>query len=130
MKAHIGVDAESGLVHTVIGTPANVYDITQAGALLYGGEMAAFGDTDYRGMGKRQEAQGPTWFVAMQPCKRRVLDTSKKWARLLERAEQLKASKGATSSTRFASSSSNSVMPRCVSAGWPRTPRGWRCCSR
>ncbi|MFV5216240.1 transposase, partial [Azonexus caeni] len=29
MKAHIGVDAKSGLVHTVIGTAANVSDITQ-----------------------------------------------------------------------------------------------------
>jgi len=38
MKAHIGVDAESGLVHTVIGTAANVNDVTQAGALLHGDE--------------------------------------------------------------------------------------------
>jgi IS5 family transposase len=38
MKAHIGVDAESGLVHTVIGTAANVNDVTQAGALLHGQE--------------------------------------------------------------------------------------------
>ena len=28
MKAHIGVDADSGLVHSVIGTAANVHDIT------------------------------------------------------------------------------------------------------
>lgn len=34
MKAHIGVDADSGLVHTVIGTAANVNDVTQAHALL------------------------------------------------------------------------------------------------
>ena len=37
MKAHIGVDAESGLVHTVIGTAANVNDVTQAAALLHAG---------------------------------------------------------------------------------------------
>ena len=36
MKAHIGVDAESGLVHTVIGTAANVNDVTQGHALLHG----------------------------------------------------------------------------------------------
>jgi IS5 family transposase len=35
MKAHIGVDAASGLVHTVIGTAGNVSDVTQAGALLH-----------------------------------------------------------------------------------------------
>ena len=92
MKAHIGVDAESGLVHTVIGTAANVNDVTQAGALLHGQETAAFGDAGYRGVDKRQEAQGPTWFVAMQPGKRRVLDTTRKWAQMLEKAEQLKAS--------------------------------------
>jgi IS5 family transposase len=92
MKAHIGVDAESGLVHTVIGTAANVNDVTQAGALLHGQETAAFGDAGYRGVDKRPEAQGPTWFVAMQPGKRKALDTTKGWARLLEKAEQLKAS--------------------------------------
>ena len=92
MKAHIGVDAESGLVHTVVGTAANVNDVTQAGALLHGEETAAFGDAGYRGVDKRQEAQGPTWFVAMQPGKRRALDPSKKSARMLEKAEQLKAS--------------------------------------
>jgi IS5 family transposase len=36
LKAHIGADAESGLVHTVIGTAAYVNDVTQAGALLHG----------------------------------------------------------------------------------------------
>ena len=92
MKAHIGVDAESGLVHTVIGTAANVNDVTQAGALLHGQETAAFGDAGYRGVDKRPEAQGPTWYVAMQPGKRRVLNTSRKWARMLEKAEQIKAS--------------------------------------
>lgn len=32
MKCHIGVDADSGLVHTVVGTAANVNDVTQASA--------------------------------------------------------------------------------------------------
>ena len=35
MKAHIGVDAESGLVHTVIGTAANACDVTQGHGLLH-----------------------------------------------------------------------------------------------
>ena len=92
MKAHIGVDAESGLVHTVIGTAANVNDVTQAGTLLHGDEEDAFGDAGYRGVHKRDEAAGPRWHVAMQPGKRKQLDPGRKWARLLERAEQLKAS--------------------------------------
>ncbi|PNG53285.1 MULTISPECIES: IS5 family transposase [unclassified Variovorax] len=92
MKAHIGVDAQSGLVHTVVGTAANVSDVTQAGALLHGQETVAFGDAGYRGVAKREEAQGPQWHVAMQPGKRRQLDLTRKWARLLDKAEQLKAS--------------------------------------
>jgi IS5 family transposase len=92
MKAHIGVDADSGLVHSVVGTAANVNDVTQAGALLHGQETAAFGDAGYRGVDKRQEAQGPQWHVAMRPGKRRALDTCSAWQQLLEQAERLKAS--------------------------------------
>jgi IS5 family transposase len=92
LKAHIGVDAQSGLVHTMVTTAANVNDVTQAGALLHGEETAAFGDAGYRGVDKREEAQGPQWHVAMQPGKRRQLDPTRQWARLLEKAEQLKAS--------------------------------------
>jgi IS5 family transposase len=92
MKAHIGVDAESGLVHTVVGTAANVSDVTQAGALLHGQETVAFGDAGYRGVHKRDEAKAPKWHVAMQPGKRRLLDPTSKWAQMLDKAEQLKAS--------------------------------------
>ena len=92
MKAHIGVDAESGLVHSLVSTAANVGDVTRAGALLHGEEGHAFGDAGYRGVDKREEAQGPRWHVAMQPGKRRKLDLTRKWARLLDKAEQLKAS--------------------------------------
>jgi IS5 family transposase len=44
MKAHIGVDTASGLVHTVVGTAGNVPDVTQAHALLHGDENAPLGD--------------------------------------------------------------------------------------
>jgi transposase, IS5 family len=74
MKAHIGVDADSGLVHSVIGTAANVGDVTQAGGLLHGEEQVAFGDAGYRGVDKRAEAQGPEWHVAMRPGERRKLN--------------------------------------------------------
>ncbi len=87
MKAHIGADAESGLVHRVIGTAANVNDVTQAGALLHGQEMSAFRDAGHRGADKRPEAMGPIWFIAMQPGKRRALDPTKRWAQLLAKAE-------------------------------------------
>jgi len=75
MKAHIGVDAESGLVHTVVGTAANVNDVTQAQALLHGDETDVFGDAGYQGVEKREEnLEVPvTWHVAMKPSKRRAL---------------------------------------------------------
>ncbi|KAF0098313.1 MAG: transposase IS4 family protein, partial [bacterium] len=57
MKAHIGVDAESGLTHTVVTTPANVNDVTQAHALLHGKETDVFGDAGYQGVEKREENQ-------------------------------------------------------------------------
>ena len=44
MKAHVGVDAESGLVRTVKCTPANVHDITVVHAPLHGKEQIAFAD--------------------------------------------------------------------------------------
>jgi len=94
MKAHIGVDAESGLVHTVIGTAANVHDVTQAAGLLHGEEAHAWGDAGYQGVDKREELQDckAHWHVAMRPGKRRALDPARELHQLLERAEQLKAS--------------------------------------
>ncbi len=50
MKAHIGVDADSGLMHTVTTTPANAHDVTQAHVLLYGQEEVVFADSGYRGV--------------------------------------------------------------------------------
>ena len=91
MKAHIGTDAESGLVHSVIGTAANIADINVAAALLHGEEEVAFGDAGYQGVDKREEAQGPKWHVAMRPGKRRKLDPRKRWDAMLEQAEKLKA---------------------------------------
>jgi IS5 family transposase len=55
MKAHIGADMESGLVHTVTGTAANVADIAETHALLHGEEKVAFADAGYLGVEKREE---------------------------------------------------------------------------
>jgi IS5 family transposase len=93
MKAHIGVDAQSGLVHTVIGTAGNVSDITQAQALLHGDETDVFGDAGYQGVEKREEnLEVPvTWLVAMKPCKRKTLPGTA-LGDLLEQLEHAKAS--------------------------------------
>ncbi|AYH45088.1 IS5 family transposase [Azoarcus sp. DN11] len=92
MKAHIGVDADSGLVHTLVGTAANVGDVTQAHALLHGDETDVLGDAGYQGMHKRDENRDLTvnWHVAMRPGKRKALGTSR-LDRLLEQYEQAKA---------------------------------------
>lgn len=55
MKAHIGADAASGLVHSVSATAANVGDITQTHALLHGEEKEAYADAGYLGVEKREE---------------------------------------------------------------------------
>jgi len=93
MKAHIGVDAQSGLVHTVIGTAGNVSDITQAQALLHGDETDVFGDAGYQGVEKREEnLEVPvTWHVAMKPGKRKTLPGTA-LGDLLEQLEHAKAS--------------------------------------
>jgi IS5 family transposase len=92
LKAHIGTDAESGLVHSVIATAANVADINVAAALLHGQETAAFGDAGYQGIDQREEARGPSWHVAMRAGLRRKLDPRRPWQAMLEQAEQIKAS--------------------------------------
>jgi IS5 family transposase len=92
MKAHIGVDAKSGLVHSVVGTAANVNDVTQAGAVLHGQEEDAWGDAGYQGAHKRPEAARPKWHVAMRPGLRRKLNPFIEPDALVERAEKIKAS--------------------------------------
>lgn len=93
MKAHIGVDAHSGLVHSVIGTAGHVSDISQAQALLHGEETMAFGDAGYQGVEKREEhLETPVvWHTAMRPGKRRALDKSSEGEQQ-EWLEQAKAS--------------------------------------
>ena len=55
-KAHVGVDKDSGLVHTVEATPANVHDVTQTSSLLTGEEDVVYGDSGYLGAGNREDA--------------------------------------------------------------------------
>ncbi len=90
MKAHIGVDSETGIVHSMSTTAANAHDITEAHNLLHGGETVVWGDAGYQGIHKREETQGleVEWQVAMRPGKRRKLEPESEEAL----AEQAKAS--------------------------------------
>jgi IS5 family transposase len=96
MKAHIGADADSGLVHTVTTTAANAHDITQAHELLHGEETDVFADSGYRGVEKREEVQNKhpevNWHVAMMPSKRQALDKDTPMGVILEKLERTKAS--------------------------------------
>ena len=75
MKVHIGVDSESGLIHSVETTAAHVHDLTPAADLLHGEETVVYADAGYQGIEKREEMQGRGigFRVAMRPGKRRVL---------------------------------------------------------
>ena len=76
MKLHIGVDSDTGLVHSMSATSANAHDVTEAHGLLHGGETVVWGDAGYQGVGKREENRelAVEWQVAMRPGKRRGLD--------------------------------------------------------
>lgn len=93
MKAHIGVDADSGLVHTVIGTAANVNDVTQGHRLLHGQEREVFADAGYQGVHKRADATGVAWNVALRPGQRKAQrQMASPWGEYGEAIEKLKAS--------------------------------------
>ena len=58
MKAHIGVDAQTGIVHSLSATPANEHDVTETHNLLHGGERQVWGDAGRCGLHRGTEAQG------------------------------------------------------------------------
>ena len=93
MKAHIGVDEDSGLVHHIECTAANVADVTQVHKLLHGGEATVYGDSGYTGAGKRPELQAvPAGFlIAEKPSKLRAMKSRRERA-YAERWERYKAS--------------------------------------
>ena len=92
MKAHIGADADSGLVHTVRGTSGHVSDISEGSTLLHGQESIAFGDAGYQGIEKRPDAKsGVNWQIAMGPGKRKALNKENEAEALIDQAEKIKA---------------------------------------
>ena len=66
VKAHVAADADSGLAHSLVATPANVSDISQTKHLLYGMEKRVHADAGYLGVEKREEFNGSKidWLVA------------------------------------------------------------------
>lgn len=94
IKAHISVDAESGLVHSVVGTAANGHDLTPVTQLLHGQETDVFADAGYEGAAQREDAKGSAvnWHIAMRPGKRAALDLTHALAKKIDQVEKIKAS--------------------------------------
>ena len=92
MKAHIGVDDESGLVHSVVGT-ANLADITQVDKLLHGDENVVCADAGYTGVEKRPEHAGREviWQVAARRSTYKRLDKRSALYKAKRKIEKAKA---------------------------------------
>jgi IS5 family transposase len=93
MKAHIGVDEESGLVHHVVGTAANVADVTQVDKLLHGEENMVGADAGYTGVEKRPEHQGREviWQIAARRSTYNKLDKRSALYKAKRKIEKAKA---------------------------------------
>ena len=96
MKAHVGVDVESGLIHMVTTTASNFHDVTQAQAPLHGQVEVVFADLGCRGAEKRDEVQARhidvDWQIVLTPSKRKALDKTKVSQTLQDKLEKVKAS--------------------------------------
>ena len=93
MKLHIGVDVVSGLVHSLVTTPAHVHDLTPVPELLHGCERLVWGDAGYQGIPKRPEHQDRDvhWHVALRPGVRRTLEPDSPAARVEQAKSSLRA---------------------------------------
>ena len=93
MKMHIGVDAETGMVHSMTTTAANVNDVTEAHRLLHGDEARVWGDAGYQGVHRREEhrARPVDWQVAMRPGRRRQLEPGSEEALAERRKASIRA---------------------------------------
>ena len=91
LKAHIGVDTDSELVHIVRDTGVHVADVTKGNSLLHGEDTVVFTDADFQGADKRLDAKpGLFWQVAMRPGKRQNLDeASSSIDALMDKVEKL-----------------------------------------
>lgn len=91
MKAHIAVDADSGLVHTVTTTAANEADVEQVADLLHGKEEQVWADSGYRGAQTRVDRDDLQWHIAARPSDIAKMPDGKAKERLQNR-EHRKAS--------------------------------------
>ena len=94
MKCHIGVDAFSGLVHTIEVTPANAHEITVASKLIREDDEVVYGDSGYLGLEQREEIVSDEhlssidYRINRRPSSlQKVSDNSINWDRVIEHAK-------------------------------------------
>ncbi|HAU4929965.1 IS5 family transposase [Aeromonas hydrophila] len=94
MKAHIGVDAKSGLTHSLETTAANEHDLNQVGNLLHGEEAFVFADAGYQGAENREELADvkAQWAIAMRPGRLKELKKHPRKNKAVIAFERLKSS--------------------------------------
>jgi IS5 family transposase len=92
MKGHVGADADSGLVRTLVGTAANAADVCQSEHLLHGKEEVVFADVRYIGADRREGLKGKPvrWHIAMKRGRLRAMAEGR-LQELTEQAARLKA---------------------------------------
>jgi transposase, IS5 family len=80
MKAHVGVDSVTKVIHAVVATAANVHDATVLPDLLHGEETRVWGDQAYRGQGDviREHAPNAKDFTNRRYRHRGVVDEAEK----------------------------------------------------
>ena len=129
MKAHIGVDVASGVVHTVTGSAANEADINQTADCCTATRRMSLPMPAIR-----EPTSGPNLRIAMSPGTSRSSAASSRpyqkpcgiwrslWSGRCRRC-------GPGSSTRSISSRTGSATRSCAIAAWPRTPRSSMSCS-
>ena len=97
MKVHVGVDAGSGYVHTIIGTPANMHDVSETANLIREDDGVVYGDSDYLGAANQpairdDEKKSRTEFnVNKRPYSLKMADDFKgiNWDKKMEHAKFL-----------------------------------------
>ena len=113
MKAHLGVDSRTKLIHAVAATPANVADSTVLPELLHGRETRVWGDQAHRGQRTviRERAPRARDFTNRRYRHRGIINEG-------ARAKNRTRSKvRPASNMRSASSSGCSALPSCATAG-------------
>ena len=131
MKAHIGVDSRTKLIHTVLASAANVADCHALQYLLHGKERRVW-------VIKRTEGNGRRSAPARRERKTSPTNATAGASALMSRSKPPTVASpacGRKSSTCLGSSSGSSAFRKCVTEAWPRTctgsklPRHSRICS-